>query len=209
MTALLEVKDLRVHLFTGRGVVRAVDGIGFSLEAGRSLGIVGEFRLRQEHDGVVTAATDPTASGAHCQWSDPVRWRRRGEYECGGTARIARQPHRHDLPGPDDDTEPGVQHRRTNRGIGEAASRRRTCRRDGASDRDVAAGRHSRSCARGGCLSAPAFRRDAPARGDRHGARLRSEAVDCRRTHHGTGRDHSGADSGTAASTAEQSSAWR
>jgi oligopeptide/dipeptide ABC transporter ATP-binding protein len=42
MTALLEVKDLRVHLFTGRGVVRAVDGIGFSLEAGRSLGIVGE-----------------------------------------------------------------------------------------------------------------------------------------------------------------------
>ena len=42
MTALLEVKDLRVHLFTGRGVVRAVDGIDFSLEAGRSLGIVGE-----------------------------------------------------------------------------------------------------------------------------------------------------------------------
>jgi len=40
--SLLEVSDLRVHLFTKNGVVRAVDGIGFTLEAGRSLGIVGE-----------------------------------------------------------------------------------------------------------------------------------------------------------------------
>ena len=40
--ALLTVDDLRVHLFTARGVVRAVDGVGFSLPAGTSLGIVGE-----------------------------------------------------------------------------------------------------------------------------------------------------------------------
>jgi oligopeptide/dipeptide ABC transporter ATP-binding protein len=40
--SLLEVANLRVHLFTPRGVVRAVDGVTFSLEAGRSLGIVGE-----------------------------------------------------------------------------------------------------------------------------------------------------------------------
>ena len=40
--SLLEVEDLRVHLFTPRGVVRAVDGVTFSLEAGRGLGIVGE-----------------------------------------------------------------------------------------------------------------------------------------------------------------------
>jgi oligopeptide/dipeptide ABC transporter ATP-binding protein len=39
---LLAVDDLRVHLFTSRGVVRAVDGVGFLLHAGRSLGIVGE-----------------------------------------------------------------------------------------------------------------------------------------------------------------------
>ena len=40
--SLLNVTDLRVHLFTNRGIVPAVDGISFSLEPGRALGIVGE-----------------------------------------------------------------------------------------------------------------------------------------------------------------------
>ncbi|MGH3103769.1 MAG: ABC transporter ATP-binding protein [Gaiellaceae bacterium] len=40
--ALLEVDDLRTHFFTREGVVRAVDGVTFSLEKGRTLGIVGE-----------------------------------------------------------------------------------------------------------------------------------------------------------------------
>jgi oligopeptide/dipeptide ABC transporter ATP-binding protein len=40
--ALLDVKDLKTHFFTSEGVVRAVDGISFSLEAGRTIGIVGE-----------------------------------------------------------------------------------------------------------------------------------------------------------------------
>jgi peptide/nickel transport system ATP-binding protein len=39
---LLEVTDLKTHFRTERGLVRAVDGVSFSLERGRSLGIVGE-----------------------------------------------------------------------------------------------------------------------------------------------------------------------
>ena len=40
--SLLEVHDLRVHFPTEDGLVKAVDGISFSLERGRTLGIVGE-----------------------------------------------------------------------------------------------------------------------------------------------------------------------
>ncbi len=40
--ALLEVKNLKTHFFTRNGVVKSVDGISFSIEKGKILGIVGE-----------------------------------------------------------------------------------------------------------------------------------------------------------------------
>ena len=40
--ALLEVTDLKTHFKTGDGIVRAVDGVTFSVESGQTLGIVGE-----------------------------------------------------------------------------------------------------------------------------------------------------------------------
>jgi peptide/nickel transport system ATP-binding protein len=40
--AMLEVRDLRIHFPTDDGLVKAVDGVSFSLDRGKTLGIVGE-----------------------------------------------------------------------------------------------------------------------------------------------------------------------
>ncbi|CAM5320674.1 ABC transporter ATP-binding protein OS=Streptomyces alboniger OX=132473 GN=CP975_25115 PE=3 SV=1 [Streptomyces alboniger] len=45
-TAFLEVRDLKVHFPTDDGLVKSVDGLNFTLEKGKTLGIVGESGSR-------------------------------------------------------------------------------------------------------------------------------------------------------------------
>ena len=40
--SLLEVKDLKTYFYTDAGCAKAVDGVSFSLDKGKVLGIVGE-----------------------------------------------------------------------------------------------------------------------------------------------------------------------
>ena len=45
MGALLEVEDLRVHFETDDGLVKAVDGISYSVERGQTLGKIGRAHV--------------------------------------------------------------------------------------------------------------------------------------------------------------------
>lgn len=42
MTALIDIENLRVHFHTDDGIVRAVDGVDFTIEKEKTLGVVGE-----------------------------------------------------------------------------------------------------------------------------------------------------------------------
>lgn len=77
----LEVEDLYVHFRTEDGIVKAVDGMSFSLERGRTLGIVGE-------SGSGKSVTSQTILSLH----DPRYTILDGRVEVGGTDVISAHP---------------------------------------------------------------------------------------------------------------------
>ncbi len=122
--ALLEVNDLKTYFRTDDGIVKAVDGVNFTVEKGKTLGIVGESGSRQERhlpddhgpehrSGTRSRAARRSSRARTCSTMKPSK-----------TARHPRQRHRDDLPGPDDVAEPGA-HDRQAAGRGDPAAPRR------------------------------------------------------------------------------------
>ena len=117
--ALLEVKDLKTYFRTDDGIVKAVDGVSFSVEKGKTLGIVGESGCGKS----VTCLTimglnnrKTTISSGEALW--------KGQNLIGMSPKELREDPRRrdrdDLPGPDDLAEPRAQDR-------VAARPRRSC----------------------------------------------------------------------------------
>ena len=106
---LLRVSDLRTWFFTDAGVVRAVDGVSFTLNRGETLGIVGESGSGKSvaAKSIMNLLEEPARIVAG---SIRFRGQEITALSGGRAARHPRRRDRHGVPGPDDVAEPGAAH---------------------------------------------------------------------------------------------------
>src|SRR5215472_848722 len=134
MTDLLSIEGLRTAFRTSSGEVAAVDGVSVSVAKGKTLGIVGESGCGKSvlSLSVMRLVPQPGRITAGKIMFD------------GRDARHPRQPHRHDLPGADDITEPRLHCRRPDhRGDARARPPDQRLRTEGARHRRAKPRAHS------------------------------------------------------------------
>ena len=95
---------------------RPCKGISWHLDRGETLAILGRERLGEIGLGLGDPGPDRPAAGRDHQRRDPVRRPGPAEAVGRGAAPDQRPAHRHDLPGPAEPSQPGLQRRLADRG---------------------------------------------------------------------------------------------
>ena len=116
MTRVLEVRDLRVSFpAADGGRFHPVDGVSFALDRGETLALVGESGCGKSLTSLALLRLVPPPGridpGSAIRLGDTDVLALEGEALRADSGR----PHRHDLPGPDDQPQPGVHRRRPDR----------------------------------------------------------------------------------------------
>ena len=104
-------EDLKTQFFTQDGVVKAVNGVSFTLNEGETLGLVGESGCGKSVSALSLMRLIPQPPGKIVAGEIIFDGRRPAQARRRRDAQDPRQRDRHDLPGPDDVAEPGADHR--------------------------------------------------------------------------------------------------
>ena len=209
MENLLEVRGLKTHFNTDRGLFRAVDGISFSVPRGRTVGLVGESGCGKSVTSLSVMGLVPSPPGK--VEADAVMFAGRDVLGLSADERRRLRGGKMSMIFQEPMTSLNPVHT-----VGQqiveailahtadvAAGRARPRHRDaGTGENSLRQAAHRR-------LSAQSVRRHAPARDDRDGAVLRAGAADRRRADHRARRHHPGADPRSARATCSAGSAWR
>ena len=190
---LLEVTDLKTHFRTPRGLVKAVDGVSFTLERGRTLGVVGESGSGKT---VLSRSIMGLLGGKSLVREGSIRFE--GQELIGLSAKQMRHIWGQEMAmifqDPMSSLNPLMKIGDADRRAAAGAPRHE--RQDGGRDGRAAAARgpHPRGGATPRAVPARDVGRHAPAGDDRHCARVRPDAAVRRRTDHRPRRHRPGAD---------------